>query len=1329
MENPPILSPQETAQSLAEMPPSLSPDEVKVHFSDEKPPVLNPKEVERELMMERNLSGRHSDELAKGFQGNSVNALQAANPIAAAQEFYSHENGWLENAMYTLTVPEQMMAKQAVNILENLSMMTTDDAREILSRDQVHGSDIVNFYWKDPNSFMEKGARFVTGLAADILIDPLSYVGVGALTEMGKTAQVAGKTLNMAKFSKTERVFYKGLQEIEKVIKSSTGSVEHATMNSAEIAEHNMRALAKARDVDSLNPEALRLGLDELQKSLIVGEKEKELLLQKTGDALTEKSWAKEWSEGDRGLTFGARIPFTDAAFEVDMPGPLSRAANLPVQALDNMFGLGKKILRSNAYGDAAYNLLQEMGTKTGKVIFDLQQNVRLGKQSQSEEFLGRYKVMAEAMLAKKQAELGERFPAIFNAITDELDNGIYAEDEARALAAQFGVEDEAQIQRLFTPDAQDTARMDLLAGHPEAQAFIADSRERLKELVEEYKARDIPFDELNPFGDGWARRYLKRSVNDDYIRKMKEVGEASDVVYSALGHDTTLMGQVDNSAKGRSYRGPLRAAQKTSLEKHGVKLFVDNPIELVMQRVQEMEKVINDYDLAAAAVPYARKGAHPGIGWKEFNINDYKKLTQETTDQYEVSFDAFLPKFFKEQRRPTIRGQFPKAGEITTDAMHTPEGIKLVNAVEDAQKIYLPEDIASRLDYAIKGWSKGGPLAKFLHAADFYTNVWRNNALFGASYIGMNAFSNALTWLTMNDRGGVMPLAKATLALLPDTMVGRGMDHLSGGALSKLREGMKIHVPNVAREEIAALRGVSVEEVKELALTPQEVFHLGLEDNVANSTMSKGVEFRHLAEHVASNRMARSKLGQTAKTWADHAFLWKYSRGMAQFADDIPKLGIYISYLENGYSRGAAAEAAERLMYNFNNMSKGQTVVAKAIPFSSFPIKTVDMVRDTLSSGHLAGLTIPGKVQAVLDGAFVPDHQMRDAFDQQLPNYTSVLHPVHGEVMNGMRELSIDIPWTYSTIDTIFHPEKANHPVAQLLMLAGAANVPAGEQNEEVWEENRREREQLLASNVDMFIPSYAREMLTLAEINGSIDLGGFFKDRYMPTLPDAKQIERAGSDRARLDQETAFHKFTNSAEFGQAFDKAYSENWLYNMVFHNRMKDPDDPIAMQEAGTRGEWIRRRMRQFTLGLASMNKLDSNFFMNTAAVKRQIQLKTASLKNEIIQTGALMDTEKLSEKAGLERLAKSYPAAKEILALKYKNEAFAEYYDFWLGMEHQHPTVNLLSLFGADHPSVNYEGKPDKEVYESLYKRKTEKKLTTEDAEGLVDEIYQEKGL
>lgn len=318
---------------------------------------MTDEELEK-LVVAQTMSGTSSEELAKGFGKGPLTAAQAANTMKAASEFYSKDSSWIDKTFYALTMGEQFVARQAVNVLENLGGLTTDEAKGLLSRDEVHGSDIVNFYWKNPENWVQKAGRFVTGLAADIALDPLSYIGIGALTQAGKTATVAGKQIkNLNKFSKTERAWFKTLESADHVIQKAGGD------------SSGLKALA-----DTLESGG-KIGLDDFEKAAGATPEMKELARK----GLQKKSYADEWKDGERGLTIGIGIPFTRIAVETDLPKIASDVVGLVPRGIQEGLGIPKKAILSTQFGQGAWDILSDLSTRTGKFLVDVQQNAFQG--------------------------------------------------------------------------------------------------------------------------------------------------------------------------------------------------------------------------------------------------------------------------------------------------------------------------------------------------------------------------------------------------------------------------------------------------------------------------------------------------------------------------------------------------------------------------------------------------------------------------------------------------------------------------------------------------------------------------------------------------------------------------------------------------------------------------------------------------------------------------------------------------------------------------------------------------------------------------------------
>jgi hypothetical protein len=129
--------------------------------------------------------------------------------------------------------------------------------------------------------------------------------------------------------------------------------------------------------------------------------------------------------------------------------------------------------------------------------------------------------------------------------------------------------------------------------------------------------------------------------------------------------------------------------------------------------------------------------------------------------------------------------------------------------------------------------------------------------------------------------------------------------------------------------------------------------------------------------------------------------------------------------------------------------------------------------------------------------------------------------------------------------------------------------------------------------------------------------------------------------------------------------------------------MSDNDRRIL----AARGEFIRRRVRDLTLGLATMNKMDVNFFMNKGALDRRISKLEKDLYHDLAKSAEsnLVSPDAVKEPKFLKALADKRPQAREILALSAKRDVLKEYYNFYLETQKEYPNDGFYKLiFGID---------------------------------------------
>ena len=1274
LEAPPDMNPPTEPQAPLEPPPprfekppkSLTEEEmaqtgavtIDSQLQEEAPVALTDQQMEEhEYMLQ--LTGQRVQEFAASLPPGELGFAEAAKTWQATKKHWDRKTGWFDRAMYALTIPEQFVARQAVNVLENNHTFTTEEAKDLIARDQVHGSDIVHVWWKNkfgrPDTWGEKAVKFTAGLAADIILDPLTYINPFALATRGAIAmgkQVTGTGLKIAgrevtgqamrQMANADRYYVKTLQQLEKVV-TSHGSVE-AMDGAADVAEKNRAIIGTA--VDSITNPNGRLSFDELLKPMTLtpeAAKEAQAIVRK---GMTKKSLAQELVEGDRVPSIGIGIPFTRFGVEATVPF-MSEGAG---KAIGHSLGLIEKLaggalnLAKTPFGMFGYKnvnpigpmirVVQDLASRTGALLFDEQQRVRLGKRELTKTQLKAFNDQAKQVLRAKQKTMSQgSYDQLLNDFIDELDNGLYTQDEAIKMAQEKGVDvfqgpgkgtglgdeflqdggrpvidyDEGLgnfskveinplVKQLYTPSAQDAARQARLSLHPEIGEAVLEMRSRMAGMVDEYKARGIPMEELNPFGQGWARRYVKHMVTDNFVRKMKEVGKAEGEMGEVMEMLGQSIGGVDNSALGRRYRGTiLEANAKAAAEYDNMKIFVDDPLELFSARMHEMDKVIQDYDLFDAAAKYAIKGKRPGVGWVEYNPDEFRKVILDISKDDATKWKVFVPEVFR-----------------------------------GSDKVYLPESVYDKLHFSINGWNDVGvsvPLAASLNMMD---RVFRGNALYGLGYLGQNLGSNILTYLM----------------------------HLDRGSARGLVDSIAMHMPFVRHKKTYSVIGENGQAVK---LSYQQMLEEAVEDGVLKSSAVREMEFTDVANIVASNRQARqSDLTIKAKNLADLALGYRLVRGTAQVSDEIPKLAHYLSRRKVGFTRKGATEAAEQLYYHFGITSRSQDVVRKAIPFSSFGIKTTEAIVDQLRSGKLARLTIPGKVMPVFDGAYVADPETRRALDESLPWYKQWgMHPIHGALLPGYREMLLEVPWANATISNLFNPDMNLHPLLQVIGMGLTDKLETddfGNMDNAFWW-------QAMQKVANLYLPPPVNNALAIAELTGQTGdaLGGFFAGQYRPKISTNPEMNTKVG-------ELEFNEVLAAKDFAKAVSDKMGENWLYDWFFGNpKFEDVEHEyklgVGINDAA-KGEFIRRKFRQLSLGIATMSKLDINYMMNRKAIERQIQKKEQKRVKQIQDWGLLVDTDNISQDDFYRKTGEPDSDLIEANALRQKLTALDQYYSF-----------------------------------------------------------------
>ncbi len=1210
-------------------------------------------DVKQNMAVDKVMHGSFSETLAKGFiDGSPVTAAQAANTLKAHDDFFKEKRGLFETAFYNLSIPQQAITRQAVNILENINVMPTQDAKRILAHDSVMPSDLVNYYMRDDNYTGSGFVKATTGLAMDILTDPLNLIGVGLASDV-KKAVIGGETiLGLDKMSAAERMWFKSVEAAENIV----GSDNKIVAQSAEKGDDFLKVrVAALRDK--------RLGFDSFARELGAGEETTKALTDLAQTHLTEKGVLGSLASGETELKFGFRLPFTNTFKEYRFPvmaGVFQKGAEIASQVYDSMGAA----LKASGADTFTTNIVKSLSSMTGKVLFDSQLRQYTGnidtvknnlvswskgwrrafeniKNLEGEEGLGNYITDLVDHMERKPLTLEEAQSVATNVkgTAYNVNEGIKVKSvptviggtEIEGLNKMAEYQDlrlHHEVTDLTKSTIQDDARLQRLQKYPQLLDFADETEQMNKNLLKQMHDRDIPIQELNPFGVGWAKRYVKHQFTDAWIQKFKAGSGEEAAIHTGMEYLEKL-GGVDKSSYGREYRKSIKEANDAAMKDYGIKMFVDDPIHLVSARAQEVAKVIQNHDLLDAAGAYAKVGHHPGPGWTQFDWNKFGGLTiADVKDSAALknTWNAYVPDLFKYN-----------------------------------EHVFLPEDVMERTLLQINGRifnTDDSPfISKGLDILDKLHTWFSNTALFGAGYLGQNFMSNAMVYSGVTGAQGMSHFYNATKAAL------------FGTGEFILKDGMNA-------------RKVGAEEFLKEAI----------QHNITKSSMYGELKMTDLADGIASGYQQRKTLGKTLGEVADVAFMWKHSRAISETSDAIPKLGMFSYYRERGFSPEAAAGYVEKYFHDYRQGGMAQRVVSKVIPFSRFGMKTAEMIGfEARQMGGLARLRIPDKVQSVFQGAFVPDKDTQYVLTDQLRSTQQAQHPVLGPILPGLREIVMNPPWALGTIATFFDPLNSVHPIIKGM---GAAMNYAGA--DEATQQHMEDFGMKAAAKnlYDMSVPWYIREAMARWDLQTNA-LGGHVAKLYEREWPaDLENMKFTKGATGLLEEQASLQKITNDRSFAD-YMNTKSKDWFFNITMHGNPFPEGTLLHEQRETTKAEYLRQQFRQYTLGVGSMTKMDENFIFNYHAINAQAKGLEKKIQQFMVNDGRLQEADSLQNKAHLDVLSKIHPEARELLDLRRKQDALVGFYDFIYQIKYKNPGVDPLKVFfGVSESELDFSGKP-----------------------------------
>lgn len=805
----------------------------------------------------------------------------------------------------------------------------------------------------------------------------------------------------------------------------------------------------------------------------------------------------------------------------------------------------------------------------------------------------------------------------------------------------------------------QTMARLEMR--NPKAAQRVRLIREQFNSRVAEMEKRGIPFNVLNPFDETIpveerAMGYFPHILNPDYI---DDAGNPKYAAAKTAWEDHQAeMGLIDRTQVGRSDRRSTHTIIDSVKKASGLDkpIFITDPISASYSRIEDMDNIIAQHDLFQEIWPLAvikRPGGKLGAMSEEYDGPAFKALKASYIDEdpgrgfVKMDWKDYASPVFKKSGGGATMGSGLLGRSLTTD-LKAKEYIQFRSflppqyktAIENGATIYFPEDVATRINYVMQR-EKGG-IAR--QAIDAYGYWFRNSALFGPGYQGMNAFGNLTTHMTA--RGDLAQIPRASKFLFD------------------------------AKNNSAKVRGSTYtfgKGAQQISINGEELYDTMAEMGIlGGSHTSEADVISDIWDQVATTKSTRDKLKYKAKTLTDRITLFKFNRHLAEQNDNIFRSGLFFDSLEKGYSLEGAKERVGMYFYDFRDMPKGQRAVSKAIPFSSFSMKTLESGVRRAAKLDLTPVTIPHYVGQILDGAFVDSYEERQALKTTLPPYAD--HYVLGDALPGGRQLLVEAPFVVNSIKSFLNPLDNVHPLIQALAMATTAASQADAPQDPEFEAARLDSEtykskwdSFLGDQLRQLIPPSIKIPLTIAQMKNPDEVRALPLDFVTPLT--AKTFAEASGN-------TSAAMLTNNAqEFGKFLREHVSPNWFYNALMFGQFKDPyitnKDALGDKDA-IFGNFVKSRMRDMSFGLVRMNDMDRAIVTRMAAVQRQILKSTKAMETVNIQANVLRDplaTPKLMKNRLDIGDKKTADLVAELGELYQRNAALSTFYGYYISQQ------------------------------------------------------------
>jgi len=1310
-----------------------------------------------------------ADMMAMDQMDASVATMNAV-ALAKGQAYTMTDSaaGILEKAGNVLSAGEQAVARGTLAALEGIGAMPREDAITLLSQTQVHGSDLVDYYWL-PKTAMGKIGRGIVAFAADVAMDPLSYMTFGAGPAIRRmvaegSAKVGNRIVTDPRvLSRIERQALLAKSDILNVVRKD------GRISKLEATDDALATLDKAiadKGLAGLDGEIVRKfteadpGLGQAVQDIIQARQ-------------AEKGLVRSLADGDLSLNFAFRLPFTRVGIETDMP-LFGRGTRWGAQAatgvkdwtIDSAARVSADIIeKSPLAGDfmrlgmdgadklssGVMNTFKAFKTFTTRPLWDSSSNKFINKQygnsmwarremSEAIAEVGADPEVSELMvrwlnqsptfsdedMLRRFAPQGPEFtmrtkkgkilddvpdPGLPDIepqyrsdvavdgrrglLTGDIESGLSViPDQLPVKRSQLQTVDEVPGKRkldfeytVFRPTKEtlqkDRMRKDLARAReladqtmaqlelksPKAAARVRKIREQFADRIAEMEKRKIPFRVLNPFDETIpveerAMGYFPHILNPDYI---DSAGKAKyKEALDAFSDHMVELGLADATQAGRRDRRSTQTIIDSVREASGIKdpVFVNDPISASYSRMEDMDNLIAQYDMFKEIFPLARvkpKGPVLEKVVEAVDSPEAARLAAQMSDDVPRGWVEFDPKHFSTPVMKKYGGPATVQSELLASKMDEKAFIEFASflpqeykmAVRRGASIYFPEDVANRVSYLLQR-EKGG-LART--ALDAFNYLFRNGALFGTGYQGMNALSNLTTYMT----------ARADL-------------HQVGKASKFLYD---------AKHNSAKIRGKTFTFGKgsnQITMTGEELYNLAADTGVlSNSMVSEADVVSDIWDMVATTRPSREKIGRQVKSKWDLITGFKWNRAFAENNDNMFRMGLFMDSLDKGYSVSGAKERLDMFFYDFRDVSKGQRFASQVIPFSSFGLKSLESVVNRAKKLDFTPVTIPYYAAEVLDGAFVDDYQTRQYLKANLPVYAD--HQILGEALPGGQQLMMELPFVVNSLKMFMNPVESIHPLVSMIGLAGTALSQGDSANDPEFDAAQMDsdlyqsaKNQLLAESIQMMVPPTIKFPITMAQMQNPDEV------RSLPFDFIKKYKTRTISEPGNPYQKRSV---LNAQEFGEAMAKQ-SPDWFYNVMMYGQVKAPfiTEGADADKQAMYGRYVKSQFRNLTFGAARMQDMDRAVITRMAAIQRQMMKTRQAIQEVNREANILRDplaTPKLKMKLADRADEKTGQYVAEMIELQRRQAALKQFYGFYLS-EQKHGGLFFDMLKNAIQP-------------------------------------------